>query len=96
VAGNLAWQADAFAASGSLQRSNLYLRLAWEHEGWQPALELLHHPEDGGRMFTLSLRHQGDRLLLQGGLRATSGPDSAVLAQLPNRQQAYLQSSWAF
>jgi hypothetical protein len=96
VAGNLAWQADAFAAASNLQRSSLYLRLAWEHEGWQPALELLGHPDDGGHMLTLSLRHQGDRLLMQGGLRVTGGPDSAVLAQLPNRQQAYLQSSWAF
>ena len=86
----------AFAASSSLQRSNLFLRLAWDHEGWQPALELLHHPADGGHMLTASLRYQGDRVRLQGGLRSAGGPEGAVLAQLPYRQQAYLQSSWAF
>lgn len=96
VAGNLAWQADAYAASSNLQRNNLYLRLAWEHEGWQPALELLSHPDDGGRIVTASLRYQGDRVQIQGGLRDYGGPASAVLAQLANRQQAYLQGSWAF
>ncbi len=96
VAGNLAWQADAFAASSSLQRSNLFLRLAWEHEGWQPAIELLHHPQDGGLVVTVSLRYQGDRMQLQGGLRDYGGPSIAVLAQLPYRQQAYLLGRWAF
>ena len=96
VAGNLAWQADAFAASSSLQRSNLYLRLSWEHEGWQPALELLSHPDDGGRMVTASLRYQGDRMQIQGGLRVYGGPETAILAQLPYCQQAYLLGVWAF
>ena len=60
VAGNLAWQGSAFSAAttGSLHRQNLYARLSWTHEAWQPALDVLYHPADGGRMVTaLSLIH---------------------------------------
>ncbi len=96
VAGNLAWQSDAFAASTSLQRSNLYARISWEHEAWQPALDLLYHPADGGLMATLSLLWKGDRVQVQGGVRIHTGPDDAVVAQLPTQRQAYVQANWAF
>jgi hypothetical protein len=33
---------------------------------------------------------------MQGGVRVNSGPDDAVLMQLPVRRQAYLLASWAF
>ena len=96
VAGNLAWQAQAFGVSPNLRRSNAFLRLSWQHEGWQPALSLLYTPADQGRVWTASLVWQGDRLQVQGGLRAYGGPDSAVLMQLPARSMAYLATSWAF
>jgi hypothetical protein len=96
AAGNLAWQADAFNASSSLRRSNLYLRLSWDHEGWQPALDLLYQPADGGRMLTAALLWKGDRVQVQGGLRATGGPRDAVLTQVPTQRQAYLMGIWSF
>jgi hypothetical protein len=96
VAGNLAWQENAFNASSNLQRANLYLRLSWDYEAWQPALDLLYQPADGGRMLTAALLWKGDRVQLQGGLRTTGGPANAVLTQLPTRRQAYLTGTWSF
>ncbi len=96
AAGNLAWQADAFNPSSSLRRSNLYLRLSWEHEGWQPSLDLLYQPADGGRIVTAALLWKGDRMQLQGGWRGYGGPANAVLTQLPVRSQAYVAVTWTF
>jgi hypothetical protein len=96
VAGNLAWQAQAFSVAPNLRRSNAFLRLSWQHEGWQPALSLLYNPADQGRIWTASLAWQGDRMQVQGGLRSYGGPDSAVMMQLPARSQAYVASTWSF
>ncbi len=96
VAGNLAWQASAFGASSSLQRGNVYLRLSWDHEGWQPTLDLLYHPSDGGRMLTAALSWKGDRVQVQGGVRALSGPADALLRQLPTRRQGFVAGTWSF
>jgi hypothetical protein len=96
VAGNLAWQAQALGTAANLQRRNLYLRLGWEHEGWQPTLDLLYHPFDGGRMVTAALLWKGDRVQWQAGLRVNGGPRDALLAQLPTRQQAHLSATWMY
>ena len=96
VAGNLAWQASAFNVSPSLHRNSLYARLSWTHEAWQPALDVLYHPADGGRMLTASLTWQGDRVKLEGGLRTHGGPATAVLRQLPVQKQGYVTATWAF
>ncbi|MBK9440356.1 MAG: hypothetical protein IPN53_03200 [Comamonadaceae bacterium] len=96
VAGNLAWQAEALSTTGSLRRSNVYLRLSWEHENWQPSLDLLYHPADGGRLWTAALLYKGDRVRLQGGFRISTGAADAVLGQLPVARQAYLSGTWTF
>lgn len=98
VAGNLAWQASAFSANaaGNLHRQNALARLSWTHGAWQPALDVLWHPADGGRLLTASLVWQGDRTKVEGGWRVTGGPSTAVLRQLPVQKQAYLMGTWAF
>lgn len=98
VAGNLAWQASAFsaAATGSLHRQNVYARLSWTHEGWQPALDVLFHPADRGHIVTASLTWQGDRVKVEGGVRVNAGPATAVVRQLPVGRQVYLSGTWAF
>jgi hypothetical protein len=96
VAGNLAWQAQMLGTTANLQRRNLYLRLSWDHEGWQPTLDLLYHRADGGRMVTAALLYKGDRVQVQGGLRQYGGAAQSVMAQLLTRRQAYLALSWAF
>jgi hypothetical protein len=96
VAGNLSWQAQAFSTSPSLRRGNLFLRLSWQHDAWQPALDILYTPADQGRVVTASLSWQGDRMQVQGGLRAYGGPANALLMQLPTRGMAYVASTWTF
>ncbi len=96
VAGNLAWQTQAFSTSPNLRRSNLFMRLSWQHEAWQPALDILYTPADQGRVLTASLNWQGDRVQVQGGLRAYGGPANALVMQLPTRAMAYVASTWTF
>ena len=96
VAPNLAWQTAPFNVSPSLRRGNAFLRLSWTHDAWQPALSVLFNPMDRGRMWTASLNWQGDRVQLQGGLRAYAGPADAVVMQLPTRSMAYAASTWTF
>jgi len=94
VASNLAWQTQAFSASPSLHRRNLFARLAWTTGPWESALDLLYHPTDGGRLHTASLAWKGDRLRLESGLRASAGPGTAVVRQLPVQRQAFVQAVW--
>ena len=94
VAANLAWQTQAFSASPSLHRQNLFARLAWTTGPWESALDMLYHPADGGRLLTASLAWKGDRLRLEGGLRTSAGPGMAVVRQLPVQRQAYVQAVW--
>lgn len=96
IAGNLAWQANAFLAAQNLRRTNLFARLSWQHGPWQPALDVLVTPRDRGRIVTASLGWQGDRVRLDGGLRVAGGPAGSVIAQLPVRRTAYLAATLAF
>ena len=74
----------------------MYTRISWDIDAWQPAIDLLYHPTDAGLMLTASLQWKGDRMQVQGGVRINSGPDDAVLTQLPVQRQAYVLASWAF
>jgi hypothetical protein len=94
-AANLAWQATPWTGQ-NLRRDNVFVRLSWQHEAWQPAVDLLYTPADGGRSLTAALAWQGDRLRLEAGVRAYGGPADALMAQLPLRRSAYLRASHAF
>jgi hypothetical protein len=96
IAGNLAWQGSAFGASTNLRRANLFARLSWTHEKWQPAIDLLYTPADAGRVVTASLGWQGDRVRIDGGVRLYGGPNDAVIAQTPARRVAYVAGTVAF
>jgi len=96
VAGNLAWQANAFGAASNLRRTNLFARLSWQYDKWQPALDVLYTPADAGRIVTASLGWQGDRVRIDAGARVYGGPSSAVLAQVPTRRIVYVAGTWTF
>ncbi len=96
VAGNLAWQAESLGMANNLRSRNLFMRLSWQHDAWQPALDVLYTPADQGRAVTASLTWQGDRLQVQGGLRVYGGPIGAVMAQLPSQSVAYAGLTWSF
>lgn len=95
VAGNLGWQAQAFGGS-SLRRNNVFVRVAWGHEGWQPSFDMLYMPADRGRLLTAALGWQGDRVRVDAGVRVNGGPAESVAAQLPVKRTAYLAGTWAF
>ena len=96
VAGNLAWQGNAFSVSKNLRQDNLFARLSWQQDRWQTALDMLYTPADQGSITTLSAIWSGEQFKIEGGLRVHGGPDSAVLRQLPVQQQAYVVGTWAF
>ena len=95
AAGNLAWQAAPMNGA-SLQRDNLFVRLAWQPEAWTFSLDALYHPADHGLMLTAAVQWQGDRWRLNGAWRTQRGPGDAVLAQLPVRQQVLLAATRSF
>ena len=96
VSGNLAWQASAFNAAANLRRANLFARLSWQYDKWQPAIDLLVTPVDRGRVVTASLGWQGDRVRVDAGLRVYGGPSDALFAQLPVRRIGYVAGTWSF
>ena len=96
IVGNLAWQTSAFNAAQNLRRTNLFARVSWQHDKWQPALDVLWTPADRGHVVTASIGWQGDRLRFDGGARWYGGPRDAVLAQLPMRRIVYLAGTWSF
>jgi hypothetical protein len=96
VAGNLAWQATGLTASSNLRRANLYARLSWTWDKWQPAIDLFVTPADRGRVVTASLGWQGDRLRLDAGWRTVGGPSAAILPQTPTRRTVYAAATWTF
>jgi hypothetical protein len=96
IAGNLGWQANALNTTASLRRANLFLRASWTHEAWQPAIDALLTPADGGLVITAALGWQGDRFRLDAGLRRYGGPAGAILAQLPARRITFAAATWSF
>ncbi|GAB4087365.1 hypothetical protein [Hydrogenophaga soli] len=80
----------------SAPRRNLYARLSGTSGAWQPALDVLYHPADGGRVWTASLVWQGDRVKWEGGARLNAGPTRAWVRHAPLRQQVYLMGTWSF
>ncbi|QDL55021.1 hypothetical protein [Rhodoferax aquaticus] len=96
VAGNLAWQAEAFGASSSLRRSNVFVRASWVQGAWTPAVDVLYTPADQGQAVSASVVWQGDRMQVQAGVRSYGGPGTAVMVQLPTQQTAYVHANWSF
>lgn len=96
VAGNMAWQANAFGSGANLRRENVLLRLSWKQAAWEPAIDMLFTPADAGRVVTASLNWQGDRFAVQARLRHFGGPSTAIYSQLPVRRIAYIGTTWSF
>jgi hypothetical protein len=77
----------------NLLQDNLFLRLGYDGDNYDPAVELLHTPEDGGGALTLRLERELRRQQqFNFGLRAYFGPADAAFANLP--EQWTLFASW--
>lgn len=95
TAGNLAWQATPLDTP-NLRRDNLFVRVAWQPDHWLLSADALITPADGGRIVTLGVQWQGDRLRLNAVLRTYGGPANSLFAQLPQRRVGVLAAAWAF
>jgi hypothetical protein len=95
LAGNLAWQATPFNTP-SLRRDNLFARLAWQPEHWLLWADLLYMPADDGRVASVGLQWQGDRLRLTAAWRGYGGAADSVAAQLPLRRAGLLAAQWSW
>ncbi|OFX20817.1 MAG: hypothetical protein A2V77_04345 [Anaeromyxobacter sp. RBG_16_69_14] len=87
VLANLAWELRAFDRP-SLLRENLFLRVSWKKDRFEPTADVLYTPADGGFVATAAVAYQGERTRLDGGLRLFGGragsayrlfPESAIL-----------------
>jgi hypothetical protein len=97
IDGNLAYDARAFV-QGNLLRNNLLLHASHRAEGsdWEPAVDLLTTPADGGWVTTASIAYTGNQYRIDAGLRFYGGPDSAAYRLLPERRIGYLEWRQAF
>jgi hypothetical protein len=95
VAGNYGWQAEPLNR-GPLRRANLYARLSWPREDWEPTLDALWMPADGGLIVSAGLTWTGERVKLNTGIRLFRGPSASLARQLPARALLYVGLSAAF
>ncbi len=89
-----AWH-DGAAARRAAQR-NLYLRASLKDGAWEPSLDLLWQPRDGGRSLGAGLRWSGDRWRVEAAWRRLGGPQTAAMRQGPLRQNGAIAATLAF
>ncbi|MBK6616493.1 hypothetical protein [Ottowia sp.] len=88
AAGNLGWQASQLSGYG-LRRENVFVRLSWTRDEWQPALDVLFTPRDGGLVATAGATWQGDRVRVDAGVRYYGGRNGSLYWQTPRRAVLY-------
>lgn len=97
VVGNIAYSLRYYESPNLLQ-DNLLLRVAYRKEGWSfdPALDVLYTPEDGGVVTTATLKYAGNSYLFYLGLREYGGKSESAYRQLPEDHLLFLslQKYW--
>jgi hypothetical protein len=91
VLGNLAWGARAFEGQ-NLVRENLLARVSQRWDRFEPDLDLLWTPGDGGLVATATLGWEGERTRLTAAARVYGGPGDAAVRLLP--QRGVFNASW--
>ncbi|MFA6311618.1 MAG: hypothetical protein WCV99_04355 [Sterolibacterium sp.] len=97
VSGSLAYGLRYFERTNLLRKS-LLLRLSHrsESESWEPAIDVLYTPEDGGRVVSASLGFEADRYRIDAGLRVYGGRADSAYRLLPEKRVAYVALQLAF
>lgn len=78
----------------NLLQDNLFLRLSYNGDSYDPAIELLYAPEARGGSVTLRLQHEYSNQQLNFGVRQLFGPGDSLFAKLP--EQRALFAAWEF
>ncbi|MCX7173219.1 MAG: hypothetical protein NT159_04690 [Proteobacteria bacterium] len=97
VRGSLAYGTRYFERPNLLKK-NLLLRLSHrsEVESWEPAIDVLYTPEDGGRVVSASLAYEANRYRIDAGLRLYGGRADSAYRLLPEKRVVYLAIQLAF
>jgi hypothetical protein len=97
VSGNIAYSLRYFDRP-NLLRENLLLRLSHRLEGenWEPALDVLCSPADGGLVATASIAYYGNHFRVDGGVRQYGGASGSAYRMLPEERVIYfaMQGFW--
>ncbi|MEI6208263.1 MAG: hypothetical protein WCP20_15895 [Desulfuromonadales bacterium] len=97
VAGNIAYNLRYFDRP-NLLKENLLLRLSHHREGenWEPALDILCTPADGGLVATASIAYSGNHFRVDSGIRQYGGARGSAYKMLPEERIIYfaLQGFW--
>jgi hypothetical protein len=97
VSGNIAYSLRYFDRP-NLLRENLLLRLSHRREGenWEPALDVLCTPADGGLVATASIAYFGNHFRVDGGVRQYGGANGSAYRMLPEERIIYfaMQGFW--
>jgi hypothetical protein len=97
VIGNIAYGTRYFDHA-NLLRANMLLRASHhgENSDWEPAIDLLYTPADGGYVVTTALSYARDRYRVDSGIRCYGGPTQSAYRLLPEQRVAYLGLRFAF
>ena len=82
--------------SRNLVRENAFVRVSYTGEHWEPALEGLYTPTDGGWATTARLAYQGNRFRFQARLRRFGGAEGSAYRALPTTGSLLLGLEWSF
>ena len=91
VLANLAWGTRLFGRP-NLLRDNAMLHASQKWDRFEPAVDVLYTPADGGWVATASVAYEGESTRLDVAARAFGGPTDAAYRLLP--QTAMLYASW--
>ncbi|MCG7495626.1 hypothetical protein MHO82_01990 [Vibrio sp. Of7-15] len=86
-----------FFTSQNLVRHNLLLHTRYEWERWDPVMDVVLSPEDGGIITTGRIRHTwAGGLWIEAGGRWFGGSNDSVFSQLPDEQVLFSLISYPF
>lgn len=94
VFGNVGFNSVYFDRT-NLLRENVFLRASYTGEKWEPALEGLYTPEDGGWVTTGRLSYQGNRFRFHARVRRFGGPTRSAYGVVPTRGAVLLGLEWS-
>jgi len=83
-------------APSSLRRTNLFLRTSWRFDGWEPGVDVLYTPLDGGMITTAKVIWQGERVRFDAGARFFGGRANSLYALVPWERVVYVGAAVHF
>ena len=80
----------------SLRRTNLVVRSSWRVEGWEPGVDVIYTPNDGGLMTTAKVMWQRQGLRIDAGARFFGGKQNSLYALVPIDRVVYVGAALHF